>query len=350
MPPACTWAEFSASAKPQATLLPSTLRLGYRADVLRPLIVIFIFAFCAALHAEHLRISVTRMPVSAPVFLAREQGLFKKAGLEVDLREYELGKTALEDLSAGRLDVAFAAVTPAVYKCLAGREFKIIATVASSQAMAALAGRKDQGIEKVADIRGKRVGIIAGTSSEYFFETMRVLNRIPRDSVVVHNRNWQGLREGLLDGSLDLISTWEPHVQELRLALTNRLVLFYGEGLYTFSWNMTALPETISRRRPELVKFVGVLFEAAELIESDPQAAAAQLTNRLGALGKDLTAGFKETRFRPHLGQELLVQLEGEARWVISRDGPTNAPPNFLRWLDTSILKEARPSAVRVIQ
>jgi ABC-type nitrate/sulfonate/bicarbonate transport system substrate-binding protein len=309
-----------------------------------------LFSYLSALAGEPLRISVTRMPVSAPIFVAKERGLFKQAGLEIEVREYELGKTALEDLNAGRLDVAFAAVTPVVYSCMAGQNFKIIATAATSPNMAALAGRKDLGIQKVADIRGKRVGLIRGTSSEFFFDTLRVLNRVPKDSVVVENRTIKGLLDGLQDGSLDLVSIWEPQVQTVRLALTNRLVLFYGDGLYTFSWNMVTLPDTISKRRGDLEKFVSVLFQAADLVASNPDAMAAELTQRLGPLGRDITIGFKETRFRPQLGQELLVQLEGEARWIINRDGLTNAAPNFLRWLDTSILKKAHASAVTVIQ
>jgi NitT/TauT family transport system substrate-binding protein len=313
-------------------------------------VVLIVLGCLSVAGAEPLRISVTRMPVSAPIFVAEERGLFKKAGLEVEARDYELGKTALEDLNAGRLDIAFAAVTPIVYSCMAGADFKIIATAASSANMVALAGRKDLGIQKVSDIRGKRVGLIRGTSGEFYFDTLRVLNRVPKDSVIVENRTVQGLLDGLQDGSLDIISAWEPQIQTLRLSLTNRLVLFYGDGLYTFSWNMIVLPKTISTRRGDLEKFVDVLFEAADLIERDHDAVAAQLTQRYGAVGRDLVVGFKETRFRPQLGQELLVQMEGEARWIINRDARTNPPPNFLRWLDTSILKKAHTPSVTVIQ
>jgi NitT/TauT family transport system substrate-binding protein len=300
--------------------------------------------------AEPLRVSVTRMSVSAPVFYAREHGLFKKAGLAVELREFEIGKTSVEDLLQGKLDVAFAAVTPLVYKCLDGDQFKILGTVASSTGMVALAARRDSGIQTLADVRGKRVGVVPQTSGEFFFDTLRVLNRIPSDSVRVENRSLQGLVDGMRDGSLDAASIWEPQLQMLRTSLTNRLMLFYGEGLYTFSWNMVALPPTIEKRRGELEKFVEVLFEAADLIEADSAAAAAELIRKLGAPGRELAIGFKENRYRPELGQELLVQLEGEARWIINRDKRTNAPPNFLRWMDASILKKSHASAVTMIQ
>jgi ABC-type nitrate/sulfonate/bicarbonate transport system substrate-binding protein len=313
-------------------------------------IVLAILFICIAAEAEPLRVSINRMSVSASVLFAQERGLFEKAGLEVQLREFELGKIALEEMISGNLDIAFAAVTPIAYKSISGEEFKILGSVASSTGMVALAARKDLGIQKLIDIRGKRIGLARQTSGEYFFDTLRVLNRIPRDAVSVENRTVDGMVTGLMDGSLDAVSLWEPQLQMLRMNLTNKLVLFYGDGLYTFTWNMVTLPRTIDRRRVELEKFVAVLFEAADMIENDPAKAAAELVNTLGEQGRDVTIGIKDTRYRPQIGQELLVQLEGEARWIISRDQRTNVAPNFLRWLDTSILKRSRPSAVTVIQ
>lgn len=314
------------------------------------LFLLLLLSGCASFAAEPLRVTVTRMPVSAALYFAREQGLLKKSGLEVELHEYELGKIALEDLTAGKVDVAFAAVTPIVNKCLAGDDFRILATVGSSTGMVALAGRKDLGVQQLSDIRGKRVGLVKGTSGEFFFETMRVLNRIPRDGLQVENTTPQGVVDGLRDGKFDAASVWEPDIQDLRAALTNRLAVFYGDGLYTFSWNMVVLPGTISRRRAELEKFMDVLNDAADAIGTDPDAAAALLKKNLGPLGRDLTIGFKDTRFRPQLGQELLVQMEGEARWVINRETRTNGVPNFLRWFDSSILRNTHPSAVTVIE
>lgn len=314
-------------------------------------LILTLLIACAFVQAgEPLRVSVTRMSVSAPLFYAQEHGLFKKAGLTVELREFEIGKTAVEEMLAGKLDVAFAAVTPLVYKCMDGDQFRILATVGSSTGLVALVARRDFGIQTLADVRGKRVGVVRETSGEFFFDTLRVLNRIPRDSVRVENRSLQGLDAGMRDGSLDAAAMWEPQLQMLRTSLTNRLILFYGEGLYTFSWNMVALPETIQKRRAELERFMDVLFEAADLIDASPTAATAQLVAKLGAQGRELTIGFKDNRYRPQLGQELLVQMEGEARWIISRDNRTNMPPNFLRWVDTSILKKSHGSAVTVIQ
>lgn len=314
------------------------------------IIIVIILTTLSVVRCETLRVSVTRMAVSAPLYVGQERGLFKKAGLQVELREYELGKLALDDLLSQKLDIGFAAVTPAVYKCIAGEQFKVLASAASSTGSLALVARKDLGIERLTDMRGKRVGLVRETSGEYFFETMRVLNRVPRDAVSVEIRTPQGLIDGIREGSLDMASIWEPGIQTLRTTLTNKLTVFYGDGLYTFSWNMIVLPQTIEKRRADLEKFVEVLFEASALIEADPASISAELIGRLGAHGRDLTIGLKDNRYRPQIGQELLVQMEGEARWIMNREGRTNSPPNFLRWVDTSILKKTHPRAVSIIE
>jgi hypothetical protein len=94
----------------------------------------------------------------------------------------------------------------------------------------------------------------------------------------------------------------------------------------------------------------GRVFQAGSLIESDPEEVAADLVEKLGDSGRELVIGLKDNRFTPHLGQELLVQMEAESRWIISRDARTNAPPNYLRHLDTSILRKSNRSSVTVIE
>ncbi len=297
-----------------------------------------------------LRLSSTIMPVSAPLLLARELGWFQKAGLNVQIKEYALGKIALEDMEKGELDLAFAAVTPLIYKRLANDDFRILATVAASTSMVAIVARKDRGISQITHLAGKRVGVSMGTSGEFFFDTMRVLHRLPAGSVNIQDCSVPALIAGMQDGSLDAGSLWETHIARLQRAMPGQFQFFYANGLYEFSWNLVALPATISARRGEIEKVLRVLFDVAHFIETKPAAARGLLVSRLGPDGQDFAARLAETRFRPHLSQSLLVQLEAETRWVLSRDGKPGPVPNYLRSVDSSILKAVRPAAVTLIQ
>jgi ABC-type nitrate/sulfonate/bicarbonate transport system substrate-binding protein len=300
--------------------------------------------------AETLRVSVTSMPVSAPVVYAQEFGYFKKAGLDVEVRQYALGKLALEDMFEGKIDIASAAVTPLVEKFLGGQRFRIFATAATATNIVAVVARNDSGIKAFSDLAGKRVGLARGTSGEFFFETMRFLHRLPRGSVHTENRDVNGLLNGLKDGSLDAVSIWEPQIDQIKKALGNRVSVFYGNGVYSFKWNYIAEAKTIERRRGDLEKFIGVVAEVSKRFEETPETVIADLVKKLGERGSELSVGLKEVTFGPQLGQELLVQMEAEARWMIGRDGKNDPVPNFLRILDSSILKKINPDYVTLIE
>lgn len=318
--------------------------------------VAFAFVFASSLFvnaaetAKPLRMSATLMPVAASVIVARELGWFKEAGLNVEIEDYSLGKLALADMEQGKIDIAAAAVTPIVHKGLAADQFSIFATIASSTGMVAVIARKDRGIESLRQLEGKKIGIALGTSGEFFFETLRVMNRVPKAGIKVQDCSLDGLVAGLKDGSLDAVSLWEPQISEVQRAMPDQLASFYGAGLYTFTWNLVAKPATLQARRAELQKLVEILFRVSDFIRREPEKAQALLIERLGERGRDLAKFLGQSNFVPGLSQDLLVAMEGEARWIMTRDARKGPMPNFLRNIDASILKAVKPSAVTLMR
>ena len=102
-----------------------------------------------------LRVGAALQPISAPLFIADSSGLFEKNSVQVQLVSFETGRQSLDALLAGELDVAAVAETPIVLKSLGGAQFKIIATVGTTDSSLALVGRKDLGITHTAQIRGR---------------------------------------------------------------------------------------------------------------------------------------------------------------------------------------------------
>lgn len=290
------------------------------------------------------------MPVSVSVVLAKELNWFAEAGVEVEVKEYSLGKVALEDLALGRLEIAAAAVTPLVNKALESNQFRIFATIGSSTGIVGLVARKDREILKIGDIEGKNAGVARGTSSEFLFETLRVMHRVPRSSVNIIDRDVDGLVAGIMEGSLDVISLWEPHITALSRAMPGKLTNFYAGDLYQFTWNLVATPETIEKRRLDLEKVIKTLFRASDYIQREPAAARDFLIRRLGDKGRDMARFIEQARYEPALSQDLLSMMEAEARWMMNRNDNRSPLPNFLRWIDTSILGAVRPESVTMIK
>lgn len=89
---------------------------------------------------------------SAPAIVAHAQGWFKKSGIEVLDQPFLLGKDALNSLLEGKADLAVVA-------------------------------QSDRGIDRVADLKNKTVGLTKGTNLTYFLDALLSVNAVPAGSV-----------------------------------------------------------------------------------------------------------------------------------------------------------------------
>ncbi len=105
------------------------------------------------------------VPVSPPSmvhlapYIAMEKGFFEAQGLKVtkdDLKEFEGGLQALRGSAAGGLDVAGTSSDPLIIAASQGGGVKAIGTYAPKLSVVAVV---QPGINKVEDLRGKRIGI-----------------------------------------------------------------------------------------------------------------------------------------------------------------------------------------------
>jgi NitT/TauT family transport system substrate-binding protein len=126
-------------------------------------------AGCSRRHASgpprQLEVAASRYLVMAPLYLAYERGYFAQAGLELAIRHFASAAQALPLLAAGKLDVSFSALSPALLNAVAkGSTIRIVAgrEVASPVCgeVGVIYGRREafpRGIEDLRHLRGKRL-------------------------------------------------------------------------------------------------------------------------------------------------------------------------------------------------
>lgn len=101
--------------------------------------------------------------------VAMDQELFAKHGLDVNVIPFQSGRSAFEALLGGQLDVAVMAEFPAVIGAMREQDFKVIADLSRYQATRIIhAG--DAGIDTVAELAGKPIGVTAGTNVHFWLE------------------------------------------------------------------------------------------------------------------------------------------------------------------------------------
>jgi len=259
------------------------------------------------------------LPQACLVQLAFANGYFANEGLDATLRLQTSGKAALQGVLAGNADLATVSETPIVFARLAGRPVAIIATVGTASKNLAVVARKDQGINRPANLQGKKVGITLGTNAEFFLDTISIANGIGRDRIMIVNLEPEAMLPALVSGRVDAVATWEPQVIRLQMELGNRGVTFYNEELYTENFNLVTTPDYVAQHPETVQKLLRALVKAEKFAQQNPGEARRILAESSGLDLALVNAVWDSFDLRVTLQQSLVIALEDQARWATQR-------------------------------
>ncbi len=123
---------------------------------------------CAPAKPDQIVFAGTHANIAGLRYVADARGLFEKNGLLVTMKNYQSGPLSLKELESGAADVATLADFPFVADSFKTGNLRIVGTLARGGGMQIIA-RRDSGIEKPADLAGRRVAVPKGTIAQFFF-------------------------------------------------------------------------------------------------------------------------------------------------------------------------------------
>jgi NitT/TauT family transport system substrate-binding protein len=300
-------------------------------------------------HAESLRLGFPRDISAAPIYVAESQGFFKKWGVNVVMKEYEAGVVAVNDLVADELDLATASEFVFVLQSAKHADLRMPATVCTLSVLE-LVVRKDRGIARPQDLRGKRVAVAQGTASEFFLFNYFVFNRIPKESVEIVYYPPSEIVKALLSGAADAAISWPPYTAEMGKQLGAKAANWPAQSGQDYYYALIAR-EGFLKRQPKMMEgFLSALSEAEEYIAKYPDRTQTLLLNRLKVDRETLLSTWSRARFRLELTQDLLVLMEREAKWAIrNKLVEKRETPNYLDFLYFQGLEKIKPEAVSIV-
>ena len=150
------------------------------------------------------------------LFIAETRGYYQEQGLKVSLKSYQTGLGPLRDLKAGQLDLASCAEFALVGEIFAGGadQLRCLAIIGSGE-VDWLIARRDKGINRPEDLRGKIIGVPRKTSAEFFLGRFLTLNRISLQEVTVVDVKPLDLAGALTAGQVDAVLIWAPLAQDI---------------------------------------------------------------------------------------------------------------------------------------
>jgi NitT/TauT family transport system substrate-binding protein len=288
---------------------------------------------------------------SALVYIAEEQRFFARHGLHATIRNYDFGALALKGMLRGEVDIALATEFPLVIMAFRKERVRTIGSVGEFE-FVYLVGRKDRGIEKISDLKGKRVATARGTIAEFHLGRYLDLHGMNLAEItLVDMQSSEQLADAVVNGNIDAVVTQHPYVasaEELLGANTFVWPVQSGQAMFTPA---ICRGEWI-RDHPGLVtRLLNSLAQAEEYAMSHPVETEAILQKRLNLKPSYAKTVRLRSQLSLSLDQSLIAAMEDEARWMIKNNLTKEKDvPNFLDYIYEDGLKVVRPDAVKIIR
>lgn len=298
---------------------------------------------------EKLVLGVAEVLVSMPVFVAEEQGFLRDAGLDVTYQRFPSGKAALEALFRGEVDAATVAETPVVLASFQRRDFVLVGSFLSSNAANYSVAHPASGITSAAGLRGRRVGVLTGTSADYCLHVLLSDSGLSEADVDKVPLAGPQMADALVDLRVDAITAFEPYLSHAQKALDNTGVVLLARDRCPSTTGYFTSRGFPKQRQEALVRLLRGTGLAIDWMRSHRQEAIALVARHLDLAPANIEAQWNDYRLALELRQAYLIALEQQAEWAM-RSGYARGPmPNYLDFIDFTALEALKPRAITVI-
>lgn len=214
------------------------------------------------------------LPAFAPFQLAKAKGYFAEAGLEVEFQVGKGGADVASQVAVGNADMGGGIGDTSIIVRANGLEVRGVALL-GGRGLTQLYWRTDSGITGPADLKGKKVGVLAFQDTTYYnLLGVMASQGLTKDDVDAQAIGAGGMIQLMISGEVQAISgvpEWGAAIRAAGIELGHMPV---DELFPAMAQAIIASDKTIAER-PEVVRgFVGAVLKAINDIEADPAQAA----------------------------------------------------------------------------
>lgn len=227
-----------------------------------------------------IRLGFSAWPGWFPWQVAEEKGLFTEAGLDVDLTYFESYTDSLNALNAGKLDANSQTLNDTISSVGAGAEQVVVLANDNSTGNDQIIVRP--GIESIADLKGKKVGVEEGTVDHFLLLLGLEKEGIEPEDVDIQPLLTDAAGSAFAAGQLDAVGVFAPFT-------TKALELPGSKALFTSADFPGSIPDHlvfgtgfVEDHPAEVQKLVDVWFETLAYIEANRVESVAIMAERAG--------------------------------------------------------------------
>ncbi len=283
-----------------------------------------------------------------PMFIGAEKGFFKKHGVDAKMLVVDTGTDMVNAMHDGRAQIGDMSTTTYLKAVHAGEPFKVIGLIMNDATRdncddpLAIVTKKGTGINvgKIGDLKGKRVGLARGQTSDEYFKMVLRRAKMKYEEVIIENIWSQfGLAPALAEGKVDAVVSWEPYVTQVLTQVPASYEVIRGGQHMSYVMVATAHGPTIESK-PELAKAIAAGLAQSSHFTRNNRDEAVEIFAKW-VPGTDVAIGkkaIKHISFDPRMSPNVMRAFENAEDEVLMNtlkgaarlDVPSLFRPSFL--------------------
>ena len=234
------------------------------------LLIIFTLYGMSDKNPETVNIGYLPTDHDAALFVANATGMFKDAGVEVELFEYNNGGDLMSAMASGELDVGYVGVPPVIYSLSKGVPVRIVAG-AQNEGSGLLS--HDSSVKSISDLKGKTVA----TPGEASIQSVLLKYGLKKNGLSTSDiespaMKVSSMNDALKTASIDAMLTYEPYVTISEKLNHQNLVESSGEILPDHPCCVVVMNEKfLSDHSDKAKKILDIHKKSTEKIKANPE-------------------------------------------------------------------------------
>jgi sulfonate transport system substrate-binding protein len=298
---------------------------------------------------ERVVIGISSALTSTLNIIAQQQNYFSQQGVDAEIRVIASGSKAVAMMLNDEIDISESAIFALVSNSFNRRDFKIYTQTSISGNDNMIIARKDKGIRKITDLKGKRVGALKGAFPHYVLDLMLLSAGVDSKNIHLILEDNDRLSQMLSSGELDAACMHGGWIDKASENLKDNAVLFRDEKLVRVTVVLAGKTRTFERSPGLFSRILKAYIMAEEYVKKNPDAALKTVVEYLKLDMSNAQKVWKPKMVHIALEQSLIKDMENMAQWQIDT-GMSNSRkiPNYLDFIHFRNLTEIDPKRVSI--
>ena len=234
------------------------------------LLIIFTLYGMTDEDADTVKIGYLPTDHDAALFVANATGMYKDAGMNVELYEYNNGGDLMSAMGSGDLDVGYVGITPVINSMSKGVPIKIVAGV-QNEGSGLLS--HSSSIKSITDLKGKTVATPGEASIQNVLLKYELKkNGLSTSDIESPSMKVPSMNDALRTKSIDAMLTYEPYVTISKEVNNQTLVKSSGDILPDHPCCVVVMNEKfLSGHSDKAQKILDVHKKATEKVKENPE-------------------------------------------------------------------------------